>query len=104
MGSLFTVVEPQKVSYCCQQYKRASVVPDIVIRFYSNLEFLDGLSQRSPISNFTEIRHHVGAEVIHVARRKDGRERNRRFSRLMRTRKQLIINILFPGFVINEMC
>jgi hypothetical protein len=81
MCSFCIVVEPQNVSYCCQN-KRTQEVSDTIMRFHPNLKFVDWLSQRSPMSNFLEIRH-LGAEVIHAARRTDGHDaRNRRFSRL----------------------
>ena len=45
-------------------------VPDILARFWPNLELLDTFPYKSPVSNFTEIRP-VGVELIHAGRKTD---------------------------------
>ena len=49
----------------------SSKVPVILVRFYTNLDFLNGFSKNPQISNFMEIRP-VGAEVFHADRQTGG--------------------------------
>ena len=44
----------------------------ILVRFSSNLNFLHRVSQNTHMSNFIKI-HPVGAELLHVGGRADGR-------------------------------
>ena len=47
--------------------------PDIFVLLKSNMDFVGRFSEKSAISNFTEIRP-VGAVPIHTVRRTDGHE------------------------------
>lgn len=62
------------VILCCQQQQNILTstckVPDMFVKFYPNLCFVNRFWQKSPISNFMNI-HPMGAELIQTDKRTD---------------------------------